>query len=201
MRIGILADIHGDVDNLESALARLRHEHVDQIVLLGDVIESRSGASETVSLLKANDAVGVWGNHEMGLSIEPSQAIRDKYNDSVVDFFGTLVPRFELGDLLFSHTLPSEDFTDPASYYLGRRPDEEGGLDPSFAQFPHRVIFIGHFHRWFVATPQALLSWDGSEPLHLTRDQRYLVGVPAVMNGWFAIYDDSTNVMTPCVVG
>jgi hypothetical protein len=59
----------------------------------------------------------------------------------------------ELGDLLFSHTLPNQDPTDPSAYYLGQRPDEEHALNESFEQFPHRVIMIGHFHCWFAATP------------------------------------------------
>ena len=201
MRIGILADIHGDVDHLKSVLARLRREAVDEIIVLGDVIESRNGSIETVALLKSHDAVGVWGNHELGLCVDASSEIRATYTEPVMDFFATLVPRFELGDLLFSHALPSEDAADPTSYYLGRRPDEEGGVDPSFALFPHRVIFIGHFHRWFVVTPQTILPWDGTEPIELETDQRYIVGVHAVMNGRFAIFDDSTNVMTPCKVG
>lgn len=69
MRIGILADIHGNVDNLEVALSRLREENVDKVILLGDIVESPRNAAKTVSLLNAHHAVGVWGNHELGLCI------------------------------------------------------------------------------------------------------------------------------------
>jgi predicted phosphodiesterase len=41
MKIGILADIHGHVENLRIAIELLRRERVDQFVVLGDVICDR----------------------------------------------------------------------------------------------------------------------------------------------------------------
>jgi len=200
LRIGILADIHGHLENLRSALACQQQAEVDATIVLGDLIESRAHAAETVALLKARNAVGVLGNHELGLCIEPSLAIRTAHTEPVIEYFGTLAARFELGDLLFSHTLPSQDATNPAAYYLGPQSHEAGALDECFARFPHRVIFVGHFHRWFAATQNANTSWDGSEPIKFEPSQRYLVVVHAVLNGWFAIFDDSTNVLTPMSV-
>ena len=200
MRIGILADIHGHLENLRSALASLQLADVDTTVVLGDLIETRAHAAETVALLKARNAVGVWGNHELGLCIDPPSAIRTAYTEPVVEYFGTLAARFELGDVMFSHTLPSQDATDPAAYYLGPHPHEGGALDECFARFPHRIMFVGHFHRWFAATRNATISWDGSEPIEFELSQRYLVVVHAVMNGWFAIFDDSTDVLTPIAI-
>ena len=197
MKIGILADIHGNVENLEVALARLLEENVDKVILLGDIVESPRNAAKTVSLLNAHHAVGVWGNHELGLCIAPGPEILSSYTEPVAEFFSTLHSHFELDDLLFSHSFPSQDPTDPVAYYLGSRPGEGGAADASFASFDHRIIFIGHFHRWFVSTPDSCLSWDGSDPIEFARDQRYLIVVHAVLYGWFAIYDDSTNVLTP----
>lgn len=200
MRIGVLADIHGHLENLRSALACLQHAEVDRTIVLGDLIEGRAHAAQTVALLKDRNAVGVWGNHELGLCIEPPPAIRAAYTEPVVEYFSTLAAKFELGDLLFSHTLPSQDATDPAAYYLGPHPPEEGAFDECFARFPHRIMFVGHFHRWFAATRNATMSWDGSEPIKFEPSQRYVVVVHAVLNGWFAIFDDSTNVLTPMAV-
>lgn len=200
MKIGILADIHAHLDNLQAALAGLQAAGIDRIVVLGDLIESPRHAAETISLLKAQYAVGVWGNHELGLCVEPRPEVCALYPAWVVDYFSTLAARFELGELLFSHSLPSQDAADPAAYYLGPRPHEPGALDASFAQFRHRIMFIGHFHDWFAATPNGCLPWDGSEPLRCDPDQRYFVVVHAVADGWFAIFDDVTNVLTPIVI-
>jgi predicted phosphodiesterase len=77
MKIGVLADIHGDVANLTKAIDRLRREKVDVIVALGDLIYDRRNASETVELLKNCGAIGVWGNHELGLCVEPNDDVQN----------------------------------------------------------------------------------------------------------------------------
>ena len=84
MRLGMLADIHGDIGNLSRAIDRLRQHDVDQVVLLGDVIYDTRNADQTVDLLHACGAVGVWGNHELGLCVEPEDEVRELYSDSVM---------------------------------------------------------------------------------------------------------------------
>lgn len=197
MKIGILADIHGHIENLRNAINRLNRSQVDQFVLLGDVIYDRTKATETVALLKDCGAVGVWGNHKLGLCVDPDDQIRDMYTESVLEFFSTLHSRFELGDLLFSHTLPIEDPNDPVAYFLGKHLFEDRFLKNNFSEFPHRVMMIGHFHRWFAATPTGSIVWDGSEPLELNFESRYLIAVHAVMYGWAAVFDDGRNVLMP----
>jgi len=197
MKIGILADIHGHVKHLTNALDRIRCEQVDQFVVLGDVIYDSKSAPETVSLLNDCGAVGVWGNHELGLCVDPDDKVRKLYTEPVIEFFSRLKSHFELGELLFSHTLPNQDASDPVSYYLGPRPDEEGALDVCFSQFRHRVMMVGHFHRWFAATPAGRMAWDGDEPIMLDSGTRYFFVIHAVMDGWAAVIDDENNILTP----
>ncbi len=197
MRFGILADIHGHVENLRKAIDRLNHERVDSFIVLGDVIYERSHAAETVALLKQIGAVGVWGNHELGLCVNPSVELRERYTEPIVEFFGTLTPQYEHGELLFSHTLPDQDAHDPLAYYLGPRLDDAGALDACFDRFPHRVMMVGHFHRWWAATPAGPLGWNGEEPLELAAEDRYFLAIHAVNDGWAALWDDQRDVLVP----
>src|SRR5437867_4065298 len=71
-------------------------------------------------------------------------------------------------------------------------------LGGNFAAFPHRRMFVGHFHRWLAVTPDGPLSWSGDRPITFDPDQRYLVVVAAVCDGWCAIYDTENDVLTPC---
>ena len=74
MRLGIVADIHEDAEKLALALRRFRGEGVDRVVCLGDVAFALgSGLHETVALLADAGAVGVWGNHDLGLCHEPDE--------------------------------------------------------------------------------------------------------------------------------
>jgi putative phosphoesterase len=62
MRIGIISDIHGNLIALESVLAELKHERVDQIVCLGDVAFGGPQPSETVDRLRELGCSCVMGN-------------------------------------------------------------------------------------------------------------------------------------------
>ena len=197
MRIGILADIHADVENLRSAIARLRRDGVDVFVVLGDVIYDSRNATETVELLAECGAVGVWGNHELGLCVDPDEEIRELFTPAVMNFFQKLKPKRTIGDVLFSHIQPNYEASDPVSYALLPRPYEEGALEECFSAFPHRVFIVGHCHRWFAATPSGRIPWKGAAPLKLKLGTRYFFIIDAVMNGRAAVLDDELNVLTP----
>jgi hypothetical protein len=197
MKLGILADIHEATGNLRAALAALRQRGAERLVVLGDVFETGKRMEETVGLLREVGAVGVWGNHDIGLSHEPTEAVRAKYGGPVLDFMGALSPRLGLEGCLFTHGLPCWDPTDPAVYYLGERPDTPEGLAASFAATPARVLFLGHFHDWLLASPEVVLPWRGDRPVCLAGPARYLVVVHAVKDGWCALYDTETSELRP----
>jgi hypothetical protein len=201
MKLGILADIHEDAHNLGLALEHFRRAGVEQVVLLGDVVDTGTNLSATVALLAGAGAIGVWGNHELGLCHEPGEQIRERYAGAVFDFMQTLRPRLELAGCLFSHGLPNWDATDPAIYYLGARPETAEGREGSFAASTQPVCFVGHYHRWLATTSQGRLAWDGTGPLLLEAGQRYLVVVAAVCDGWCAVFDTERWELIPCRVG
>ncbi len=197
MRLGILADIHEQTGQLRAALEVLRRHRADRFLTLGDVFENGRRIEETVRLLRDVGAIGVWGNHDLGLCHEPTPAVRVRYAGPVLEYMQTLRPRLELDACLFSHGLPCWDATDPAVYYLGERPETPEGLAGTFGASSHPVSFVGHFHRWLAATPEGRLPWGGRSPLLLQPGRRYLVVVAAVADGRCALFDTATNELTP----
>jgi predicted phosphodiesterase len=197
MKTGILADIHEDIEALEQVLGLLRREGVGRLVVLGDLFYTGKRIAETVDLLSRAGAVGVWGNHDLGLCHEPEPRFLTRYPGCVFDFLKTLSAQLEVEDCLFSHGLPHWDATDPAAYYLGDRPESTAGLAGCFAASACRVTFVGHFHRWLTATPDGILPWDGSDAVSLATDRRYLVVVAAVCDGWCATYDTANGRLVP----
>jgi putative phosphoesterase len=65
VRIGIVSDIHGNVDGLECALDRMGD--VDELLCAGDIVEEFRFNNEVVALLRQRAARCVLGNHDVGL--------------------------------------------------------------------------------------------------------------------------------------
>jgi predicted phosphodiesterase len=74
MRLGIISDIHEDLDSLKTALDIFSQKQCDELVCLGDILGfdsnfyqySRSrNASECISIIKSNFKFVVIGNHDL----------------------------------------------------------------------------------------------------------------------------------------
>ena len=198
LKIGILADIHEAHQQLRRAIDCLRSEKVQEFVVLGDIFETGRGLENTVELLAQIGVVGVFGNHDLGLSVAPDEQTYRRYGTQIVDFFAGLRPRYEIDDCLFTH---SQAWMDPADieqpWYLHPIPATDKLLAQNFAATDQRVMFQGHYHRWLAAVPAGPLSWQGGSSLKLDMNQRYLIVVHAVCDGWSAVYDTERAFLQP----
>ncbi len=65
MNIGIISDVHGDYEALETALERLDNEHnVAQILCAGDLIGRGPNPNRVVELIRERNIPCVRGNHD-----------------------------------------------------------------------------------------------------------------------------------------
>ena len=198
MRLGLLADIHEQTEQLRKTIDVLQRHGAERFVVLGDVFETGKRIEETVSLLQDVQAVGVWGNHDVGLCFDPGEAVRQRYSAAVLHFMGRLQPRLEIDGCLFTHVEP---WLDPHKaedlWYFDGPSDSPEMLARSFAAVPHRVLFIGHMHRWLLGTPAGVLPWRGDRPLRLDSANRHMIVLHAVWDGRCALFDTQTGDLTP----
>ncbi len=197
MKLGLITDIHEHTDYLRAALDRLRSEDVDQIVVIGDVFEMGERIEETCRLLSEARAVGVWGNHDFGLSFQPGTDLREKYSSAVIGFMTSLKPRLEIDGCYFAHIEPwlnAEDLCD--LWYFDGLPDNSGKLGRIFESVPNRLMFADHYHTWLLATPDRIESWAGEHPVSLD-DGRFFVVVGALCDGRFATLDTESSQLVP----
>jgi hypothetical protein len=199
MRIGILADVHESLANLRWAIDVLQKQRADRLVVLGDVFEMGHRLKETVDLLADAGAVGVWGNHDFGLCRDnPRSEDRKHFGERALAFMGCLQPRMEINDCLFAHVEP---WLDPEKiedlWYFEGPPVTPEQIARSFSAVPNRLIFVGHYHRWLLASTEGLQSWGGDRPIVLDAAHRYLIAVHAVCNGRCALVDIATNELIP----
>src|SRR3954447_7614199 len=185
MRLGILADIHEDLEHLRRALDALRDRGAARLSVLGDLFELGHRLDATVELLDEAGAVGVWGNHDFGLcrgNTRPEDRLR--YSERVLGFMGRLRPPLGGGGCLFPHVEPRLDAEKIEDlWYFDGPPETPEQLARIFEAAPNRVLFVGHYHRWLLVTPEGLQPWAGEGPTVLEAGGRYLVSVHAVCAG------------------
>jgi hypothetical protein len=199
MRIGILADIHESLTNLRWSIDVLHNQSAACLVVLGDVFELGHRLKETVDILARAGAVGVWGNHDFGLCRDNARPEDwERYGERALAFMRSLQPRLEIDGCLFSHVEP---WLDPEKiedlWYFDGPPENPHQIARSFAAVGHRLIFVGHYHRWLVATLGGVQPWIGDRPIVLESAKRYLIAVHAVCDGRCALFDTGTNELVP----
>jgi len=64
-RYGLLGDIHGNLQALQAALARLDAMGVDRLACVGDLVGYNAEPDECVELLRARDVLAIAGNHDL----------------------------------------------------------------------------------------------------------------------------------------
>lgn len=197
MKLGLITDIHEHVVNLRRALDQFDREQVDQIVFIGDLFELGQRVEETCQLMNEANVVGVWGNHDYGLSFRPDAVLRDKFSSSVFDYMGTLCPRLAIAGCYFSHVEPwlnPEEIVD--LWFFDGPPDNPDRLEKIFNSVPERIMFAGHYHEWLVVSPDGISDWKGDRPLSLAEGRHFVV-VDALCKGSFATYDTECALFSP----
>jgi predicted phosphodiesterase len=62
---GVVADIHGNSEALEAALAALERRGADRLLCLGDVVGYNADADRCAALLERRGALAIAGNHDL----------------------------------------------------------------------------------------------------------------------------------------
>lgn len=78
MRVGLIADIHGNLVALEKVLAELAEESLDDLVCLGDVAALGPQPGAVLARLRALDCPVVMGNVDAWLLAPPTDAMADE---------------------------------------------------------------------------------------------------------------------------
>lgn len=118
MRLGVIADVHGNLPALEAVLARLAGLSVDRIVNLGDCASGPLWPAETVRLLRASAMSHVRGNHDRalgaaspdGLGASDSHAWRN-LDAEARGWLAGLPFELEVGGAYCVHASPKDDDT------------------------------------------------------------------------------------------
>jgi diadenosine tetraphosphatase ApaH/serine/threonine PP2A family protein phosphatase len=151
MRIGIISDIHGNLEALQAVLADLESRQADEIVCLGDIVGYGAEPGVCLDIVLETCSVVVAGNHDHAavgllnaanfnpLAKHAMEYARDRLTASQRQQLRDLPIEAILGDLLLVHASPyrPEDF--PYLHDL-----EDARL--AFAERPFTIAVCGHTH-------------------------------------------------------
>ncbi|MCM8820869.1 MAG: metallophosphoesterase, partial [Candidatus Omnitrophica bacterium] len=148
MRIGIVSDVHGNLEALNSILIFLKGR-VDFLAVLGDTVGYGPDPEECIGIVKTNANLILKGNHEEGIITGNYTAFKDiartslewtarVINSDSLKSIKEFKETAELEDIMFVHAAISS----PLFKYILSDKDTIN----EFAVLDKKICFIGHTH-------------------------------------------------------
>ncbi len=152
MKLGIISDVHANLEALDAVLKRFEVEKVDQIVCLGDVVGYGADPNACIERVRSVAAITVLGNHDAALTGHTPVAYFNSYARTGVEWTSRVItdenlqflkglPLSHIDDhMLFVHSTPK----DPSAWnYI----HEFSEAEPQFSYMSEGMTaFIGHSH-------------------------------------------------------
>jgi diadenosine tetraphosphatase ApaH/serine/threonine PP2A family protein phosphatase len=188
MRIGVVSDVHANLEALDAVLAHLERQAPDLIVCLGDFVGYGPNPNECVERLRPLLRASVVGNHDQAaigarpiddFNLFAQAAIvwtQRALTGPVREFLTGLPDRGEVEGLLLVHGSPRDPVDE---YILDTRTARRSLLDQGF-----RIALVGHTHQPVIfEESRRRVSAKGflpEVPVTLDPARRYIINVGSV---------------------
>jgi diadenosine tetraphosphatase ApaH/serine/threonine PP2A family protein phosphatase len=205
MRIGILSDIHANLEALSETLAALERHRPDRIVCLGDVVGYGASVNECCALVRSVAEVTLLGNHDAAVSGRMDYSF---YYDAARHALDWTAARIAPEHLEWLRTLPYVHRIDELAFSHGNPVAPESyeyvfAMEQARELLPHveglaEVSFIGHSHlcKTFALHPSGEVNEVLAGRFGLRRGYKYVISVGSVgqprdcdNRACFVIYD------------
>lgn len=209
MRYGILGDIHGNLEALETVIAELRRAGAEAFLSVGDVVGYGADPSACIQCLRDIGAAVVAGNHDWAVTGRLDASFFNLFAREAVEWTRSVLPA---EDLAWLEALPLTRVIDDQITVAHATLDRPGAFDyivsdedalPGLALQATPVAFVGHSHvpRNFIL--DGTLTVNESASVTVPDDARALINVgsigqPRDMNphATFALYDSGARIFT-----
>lgn len=161
-RVGVIGDVHTEIDILRQVLARLRALDLDAILCTGDVPDGPhhgDSVDQCCALLRAANVVTICGNHDRWLQEgeardAPDATHREEVGPEAFAFLQSLPTMVEFetptGQLLFCHGLGPDDMAGVHPLDRGASLDGNERLQELVREARYAYVINGHTHRRMV---------------------------------------------------
>jgi putative phosphoesterase len=182
MKIGLIADIHGDYAALQTALDRLDHfHHVDEILCAGDLVGRGPEQEKVVEVIRQRNIPTVKGNHdEWAYGFEQSNA--DYLEDLPINW----QKHYEGYNVFMCHGKPGNNI-----WGLYRDHVSNTLLNMMLQSLDADVLIVGHTHvPMYIKVANGCVINPGSlYTFHSTRVTSHTYGVLTLPDMNFELFD------------
>jgi putative phosphoesterase len=189
MKIGILADVHSNLEALEAVLKEIKKESPDIIIFLGDAVGYGANPNECCEILKDIGTYSLIGNHDAACT---GKIYMNWFSNHAKDALEWTIPRltkpnmdwlkqcyWRVGqkDFAFCHGSPLEP--EKFNYILDNQDAEKAFL--WMEEMGISIVFIGHSHIavTFEASSQEI-SMNRDPEIIFQQGKQYVVSVGSV---------------------
>jgi diadenosine tetraphosphatase ApaH/serine/threonine PP2A family protein phosphatase len=189
MRIGIISDIHSNLEALREVLAALERLRPDRVMCLGDVVGYGASVNECCELVRQVAEVTLLGNHDAAVSGRMDYGF---YYDAARHALDWTAARIEpdhlewLRSLPYAHRIGEVGFTHgnpvlPEAYEYVFALEQAKELVPHYAALAD-VNFIGHSHlcKAFAVNQAGDVTEVVATRFGLRRGYKYVISVGSV---------------------
>jgi predicted phosphodiesterase len=188
-RVGVIADIHGNLHALDAALAFLASQGVDRYLCAGDLVGYGPYPNECVRRVLALPGACVAGNHDLmvldrvgderciPLARASLRWTRDVLEDDTRAMLGKLPLAARYNGIAIHHG----SLADPQEYVISEERAREELRELAAGASPADVLILGHTHRpMAVGMRRGTLLREGTGAVALERDEPIVLNPGAV---------------------
>ncbi|MCM8766725.1 MAG: metallophosphatase family protein [Candidatus Omnitrophica bacterium] len=190
MKIGIISDIHSNLESLQSAIKFLEKNKIDKILICGDIIGYGPDPNECINLVLESADIILKGNHEDGILRKDYSRFK-KYARITLEWTAKEIEekieqiekwgeKKEIEDLFFVHG----SITDPYYKYIFNIM----AAKEEFKKLEKRICFVGHTHipvifRKNIETEnieKIQVDFSGKIEIEIEENFKYIINVGSV---------------------
>ena len=185
MRYGIISDIHSNLEALETVLAELDRDEIDQIVCVGDIVGYAACPVQCLDAVRSRELPCVAGNHDYAaidrtsiqyFNPDARDAIlwtREQLPQEASDYLASLPLTLDFDDFTLAHgTLQTPELFD----YIQTIYDAH----LSFEALETPICFLGHSHVPITFFDDDPISYFMEPEIPLSESEKLLVNVGSV---------------------
>jgi diadenosine tetraphosphatase ApaH/serine/threonine PP2A family protein phosphatase len=189
MRIGIISDIHANLEALTQSLAALERHRPDKVICLGDVVGYGASVNECCALVRQVSEVTLLGNHDAAVSGRMDYSF---YYDAARHALDWTASRIDPDNLEWLRSLPYSHRIDGVQFTHGSPLEPETyeyvfAIEQARELLPHadtlaEVNFVGHSHlcKTFALHPGGDVAEVVATRFGMRRGYKYVVSVGSV---------------------